>query len=144
MHLHFEKSSNTKCDCTILSLSWMGKVREKVFPRRKFETFQGWSTCGYHFTSIERFWRSQPRQNSVITNRMAPIIPLPMWKVFKVSLLIHYIFEMCLGLSTLSTTSSDYWEVKSIIPNFLPFSISFHEKIFFFLINYISVTAVWM
>lgn len=28
MHLHFEKNSNTKCDCTILSLSWMGKVRK--------------------------------------------------------------------------------------------------------------------
>lgn len=27
MHLHFEKNSNTKCDCTILALSWMGKVR---------------------------------------------------------------------------------------------------------------------
>ncbi|CRK88649.1 CLUMA_CG002374, isoform A, partial [Clunio marinus] len=30
MHLHFEKNSNTKCDCTILSLSWMGKVPEDI------------------------------------------------------------------------------------------------------------------
>ncbi|XP_058812877.1 tubby-related protein 4 [Topomyia yanbarensis] len=30
MHLHFEKSSNTKCDCSILSLSWMGKVPDDI------------------------------------------------------------------------------------------------------------------
>lgn len=30
MHLHFEKSTNTKCDCSILSLSWMGKVPDDI------------------------------------------------------------------------------------------------------------------
>ncbi|BES87926.1 WD domain, G-beta repeat [Nesidiocoris tenuis] len=30
MHLHFEKNTNTKCDCTILSLSWMGKVPDEL------------------------------------------------------------------------------------------------------------------
>ncbi|XP_029406697.2 tubby-related protein 4 [Bactrocera dorsalis] len=30
MHLHFEPSVNTKCDCTILSLSWMGKVPDDI------------------------------------------------------------------------------------------------------------------
>ncbi|KAL1122277.1 hypothetical protein AAG570_003682 [Ranatra chinensis] len=30
MHLHFEHSTNTKCDCTILSLSWMGKVPDEL------------------------------------------------------------------------------------------------------------------
>ncbi|XP_054015652.1 tubby-related protein 4-like isoform X1 [Hylaeus anthracinus] len=29
MHLHFEKNSNAKCDCNILSLSWMGKVPDE-------------------------------------------------------------------------------------------------------------------
>jgi hypothetical protein len=29
MHLHFEKNNNAKCDCNILSLSWMGKVPEE-------------------------------------------------------------------------------------------------------------------
>lgn len=30
MHLHFEKSTNAKCDCSIVSLSWMGKVPDNV------------------------------------------------------------------------------------------------------------------
>ncbi|XP_063981864.1 tubby-related protein 4 isoform X2 [Diachasmimorpha longicaudata] len=30
MHLHFEKNTNAKCDCNILSLSWMGKVPDEV------------------------------------------------------------------------------------------------------------------
>ncbi|XP_013097391.2 tubby-related protein 4 isoform X2 [Stomoxys calcitrans] len=30
MHLHFERNTNTKCDCTILSLSWMGKVPDDI------------------------------------------------------------------------------------------------------------------
>ncbi|XP_004533612.1 tubby-related protein 4 [Ceratitis capitata] len=30
MHLHFEPSVNTKCDCTIMSLSWMGKVPDDI------------------------------------------------------------------------------------------------------------------
>ncbi|KAH8280042.1 hypothetical protein KR018_001840 [Drosophila ironensis] len=30
MHLHFERNINTKCDCTILSLSWMGKVPDDI------------------------------------------------------------------------------------------------------------------
>ncbi|XP_055323510.1 tubby-related protein 4 [Sitodiplosis mosellana] len=30
MHLHFEKSTNAKCDCSIVSLSWMGKVPEHL------------------------------------------------------------------------------------------------------------------
>ncbi|XP_043289464.1 tubby-related protein 4 isoform X2 [Venturia canescens] len=30
MHLHFEKNSNAKCDCNILSLSWMGKVPDEL------------------------------------------------------------------------------------------------------------------
>ncbi|CAH0386298.1 unnamed protein product [Bemisia tabaci] len=30
MHLHFEKNANTTCDCTILSLSWMGKVPDEL------------------------------------------------------------------------------------------------------------------
>lgn len=30
MHLHFERNTNTKCDCTILSLSWMGKVPDEL------------------------------------------------------------------------------------------------------------------
>uniref|UniRef100_A0A1S4GCY0 Uncharacterized protein n=1 Tax=Anopheles gambiae TaxID=7165 RepID=A0A1S4GCY0_ANOGA len=30
MHLHFEKNSNTRCDCPILSLSWMGKVPDDI------------------------------------------------------------------------------------------------------------------
>lgn len=30
MHLHFEKNINTKCDCSILSLSWMGKVPDEL------------------------------------------------------------------------------------------------------------------
>uniref|UniRef100_A0A1A9WPG2 SOCS box domain-containing protein n=1 Tax=Glossina brevipalpis TaxID=37001 RepID=A0A1A9WPG2_9MUSC len=30
MHLHFERNVNTKCDCTILSLSWMGKVPDDI------------------------------------------------------------------------------------------------------------------
>ncbi|XP_063706728.1 tubby-related protein 4 isoform X2 [Culicoides brevitarsis] len=30
MHLHFEKNTNTKCDCSILSLSWMGKVPDDI------------------------------------------------------------------------------------------------------------------
>ncbi|XP_015434845.1 PREDICTED: tubby-related protein 4 [Dufourea novaeangliae] len=29
MHLHFEKNNNAKCDCNILSLSWMGKVPDE-------------------------------------------------------------------------------------------------------------------
>lgn len=40
MHLHFEKNTNTKCDCSILSLSWMGKVPDDIpevsqFPGKK-------------------------------------------------------------------------------------------------------------
>lgn len=30
MHLHFEKNANAKCDCNILSLSWMGKVPDEA------------------------------------------------------------------------------------------------------------------
>ncbi|XP_045766051.1 tubby-related protein 4 isoform X2 [Maniola jurtina] len=30
MHLHFERNVNAKCDCTILSLSWMGKVPDEL------------------------------------------------------------------------------------------------------------------
>ncbi|XP_055849597.1 tubby-related protein 4 isoform X3 [Episyrphus balteatus] len=30
MHLHFERNVTTKCDCTILSLSWMGKVPDDI------------------------------------------------------------------------------------------------------------------
>ncbi|XP_068631348.1 tubby-related protein 4 [Battus philenor] len=30
MHLHFERNINAKCDCTILSLSWMGKVPDEL------------------------------------------------------------------------------------------------------------------
>ncbi|XP_076651070.1 WD40 superfamily protein Tusp isoform X1 [Halictus rubicundus] len=30
MHLHFEKNNNAKCDCNILSLSWMGKVPDET------------------------------------------------------------------------------------------------------------------
>lgn len=30
MHLHFEKNTNTRCDCSILSLSWMGKVPDDI------------------------------------------------------------------------------------------------------------------
>lgn len=30
MHLHFERSTNAKCDCSIVSLSWMGKVPDNV------------------------------------------------------------------------------------------------------------------
>lgn len=30
MHLHFEKNTNTKCDCSIVSLSWMGKVPDDI------------------------------------------------------------------------------------------------------------------
>lgn len=30
MHLHFERNINSKCDCTILSLSWMGKVPDEL------------------------------------------------------------------------------------------------------------------
>ncbi|XP_034945236.1 tubby-related protein 4 [Chelonus insularis] len=30
MHLHFEKNTNAKCDCNILSLSWMGKVPDEL------------------------------------------------------------------------------------------------------------------
>ncbi|XP_043471203.1 tubby-related protein 4 isoform X1 [Leptopilina heterotoma] len=30
MHLHFEKNNNAKCDCNILSLSWMGKVPDEL------------------------------------------------------------------------------------------------------------------
>ncbi|XP_043601939.1 tubby-related protein 4 isoform X1 [Bombus pyrosoma] len=29
MHLYFEKNNNAKCDCNILSLSWMGKVPDE-------------------------------------------------------------------------------------------------------------------
>lgn len=34
MHLHFEKNTNTKCDCSILSLSWMGKVPDDILEVR--------------------------------------------------------------------------------------------------------------
>ncbi|GLH10859.1 Tubby-related protein 4 [Gryllus bimaculatus] len=30
MHLHFERNSNAKCDCAILSLTWMGKVPDEL------------------------------------------------------------------------------------------------------------------
>lgn len=30
MHLHFERSVNAKCDCSILSLTWMGKVPDEL------------------------------------------------------------------------------------------------------------------
>lgn len=30
MHLHFETTSNAKCDSNIMSLSWMGKVPEEL------------------------------------------------------------------------------------------------------------------
>ncbi|KAH9634520.1 hypothetical protein HF086_016608 [Spodoptera exigua] len=30
MHLHFERNVNAKCDCSILSLSWMGKVPDEL------------------------------------------------------------------------------------------------------------------
>ncbi|XP_063237864.1 tubby-related protein 4 [Bacillus rossius redtenbacheri] len=30
MHLHFERNSNCKCDCAVLSLTWMGKVPEEL------------------------------------------------------------------------------------------------------------------
>ncbi|XP_071440315.1 tubby-related protein 4 isoform X2 [Hetaerina americana] len=30
MHLHFERNTNAKCDCTILSLTWMGKVPDEL------------------------------------------------------------------------------------------------------------------
>ncbi|KAL1459786.1 hypothetical protein WDU94_011740 [Cyamophila willieti] len=32
MHLHFERNANSKCDCNILSLSWIGKVPEGDIP----------------------------------------------------------------------------------------------------------------
>lgn len=38
MHLHFEKNTNTKCDCSILSLSWMGRVPEDI-PTSEVSTF---------------------------------------------------------------------------------------------------------
>lgn len=30
MHLHFERNVNSKCDCPILSLTWMGKVPDEL------------------------------------------------------------------------------------------------------------------
>ncbi|XP_059488666.1 tubby-related protein 4 isoform X2 [Neocloeon triangulifer] len=30
MHLHFERNLNAKCDCSILSLTWMGKVPDEL------------------------------------------------------------------------------------------------------------------
>ncbi|XP_067010279.2 tubby-related protein 4 [Anabrus simplex] len=30
MHLHFERNTNAKCDCTVLSLTWMGKVPDEL------------------------------------------------------------------------------------------------------------------
>ncbi|KDR14163.1 Tubby-related protein 4 [Zootermopsis nevadensis] len=30
MHLHFERNTNAKCDCAILSLTWMGKVPDEL------------------------------------------------------------------------------------------------------------------
>lgn len=30
MHLHFERNANAKCDCAILSLTWMGKVPDEL------------------------------------------------------------------------------------------------------------------
>ncbi|GAB6027071.1 hypothetical protein CHUAL_013797 [Chamberlinius hualienensis] len=30
MHLHFEKSTNARCDCPLLSLTWMGKVPDEM------------------------------------------------------------------------------------------------------------------
>lgn len=45
MHLHFEKDNNAKCDCNILSLSWMGKV-----PDESLEV--GDSLQGYQSTQV--------------------------------------------------------------------------------------------
>ena len=30
MNVHFERNSNAKCDCTILNLTWMGKVPDEL------------------------------------------------------------------------------------------------------------------
>lgn len=30
MHLHFERTVNAKSDCSILSLTWMGKVPDEL------------------------------------------------------------------------------------------------------------------
>lgn len=30
MHLHFERSPNARCDCPVLSLTWMGKVPDEM------------------------------------------------------------------------------------------------------------------
>ncbi|KAJ8868908.1 hypothetical protein PR048_030449 [Dryococelus australis] len=30
MHLHFERNTNSKCDCAVLSLTWMGKVPDEL------------------------------------------------------------------------------------------------------------------
>lgn len=30
MHLHFERTINAKSDCSILSLTWMGKVPDEL------------------------------------------------------------------------------------------------------------------
>lgn len=30
MHIHFEKSVKAECDCTVLSMSWMGKVPDDL------------------------------------------------------------------------------------------------------------------
>lgn len=38
MHLHFERNVNAKCDCSILSLSWMGKVPDEL-PEVSYESF---------------------------------------------------------------------------------------------------------
>lgn len=53
MHLHFEKNSNTKCDCTILSLSWMGKVPEEELPEVRKIDLLLFIDLFYLFLSIE-------------------------------------------------------------------------------------------
>ncbi|XP_014213825.1 tubby-related protein 4 isoform X2 [Copidosoma floridanum] len=52
MHLYFEKNSSAKCDCNILSLSWMGKLPDelqedeswKLYRRKYYQ--EGWLATG--------------------------------------------------------------------------------------------------
>lgn len=30
MHFHFEQNTNTKCDCNVHCMSWMGKVPDEL------------------------------------------------------------------------------------------------------------------
>lgn len=73
MHLHFERNANSKCDCPILSLTWMGKVPDEL-PEVRFQqiliyimrTFEQTACFNKHFDVIHQGLQTVCRGNYLV------------------------------------------------------------------------------